>query len=265
MSYDSLEKSVYSGAPVELYRFTQGPKSWRYTSADSEQTYQGYAYRPEAISRGELDQSQEEQAGSLEVTLPRDNEVASLFIPYLPVEPIGVTLFRFHRGDSEVVTIFVGKVASVAFIGSEARLVCQPVSEVLRRQIPSYMYQYQCNHALYSTACGINKASYKVQAIVSAVSGDTVTATAFGTKSSGWFNNGWLQRSNGEVRFVIGHSGNTVTLMNPFSGLKAGESVDAYAGCDRTESVCASKFGNLVNHAGFSRIPTKNPFEAGLG
>ncbi len=264
MSYDSVEKSTYSGAPVELYRFTQGASAWRYTSADASQTYNGEGYAPEVISRGQIDQSQEEHAGNVEVKLPRDNEVAELFISYLPVIPVSLTVYRFHRSDGQAVTIFIGKVASIAFEGSEATLTCQPVSGVFKRSIPWQLYQEQCNLPLYSAACGIDKASYKVRGTVSGIGSDTITSSAFGTQSDGWFNNGWVQRDNGEVRWIIGHTGNTLTLMNPFDDLVVSENVDAYAGCDRTESVCSSKFNNLVNHLGFARIPTDNPYDSGI-
>lgn len=264
MSYDSQEKSVYGGAPVELFFFTQGGTVWRYTSADSTQTYNGATYAPEVISRGQIDQSQEEHAGSMEVILPRDHDIAGLFISYLPVEPVSITIYRFHRGDAGVVTIFTGKVASIAFQGSEARLLCQPVSEAFRRRIPWQVYQSQCNLALFSTTCGVDKTVYRVRAAIMAVGTDTLTSSDFGTKTDGWFNNGYVQRDNGEVRWIIDHEGNVITLMNPFADLAAGESVYAYAGCDRTESICSSKFNNLVNHLGFARIPTTNPYESGI-
>ena len=54
---------------------------------------------------------------------------------------------------------------------------------------------------------------------------------------------------------------NTITLMNPFSSsLAPGEVVNAYPGCQRSEAICVSKYDNILNHMGWARIPTRNPF-----
>ena len=47
-------------------------------------------------------------------------------------------------------------------------------------------------------------------------------------------------------------------MVNAFIGTAA------YPVCDGTESCCASRFGNLLNHLGCARIPQKNPFSQGI-
>lgn len=264
MSYNALEISQYHGQPVELYKFTQGVDKFLYTSADVAITYSGDAYAPELITRTQIDQSQEQQAGAIDVTVTRDNSVAAMFIPYLPITPVGLTIFRKHRGDAEVTTIFMGKVVSTNFNASEAVLSCAPTSQLLQKSIPVNNYQRPCNHALYGPGCNVDKNAFMVSAITTAQSGIQLTLTAINSHADGYFQAGWVERSNGEVRFITGHVGSVLTLVAAFINLAIGETVKVYPGCDRSETTCNFTFNNLVNHLGFARIPTQNPFNGSI-
>ena len=261
MSFDTQEKSRYSGDPVEAFDFLNVATHYRYTSSDVPVTIGGNMYTPTPITCSGADFSQEDSSASITVTLPRTDAVAAFFLAYTPVQPITLTIHRKHRSDAESVVSFIGTIVSVAFSASEAKFTVAPITQAFKRRIPSIVYQSQCNWALYGAGCGLDKDDFKVVAIVDAVSGNTVTATEFGAQANGWWTNGWLQKSNGERRFIVDHSGEVVTLMSPFSTLAVSESVDAYPGCDRTEAICASKFNNLINHMGWARIPTRNPYE----
>ena len=92
MSYDAKEKSQYGGSPVELYKFVYGSNTSYFTSADKDQSYASHTYLHDVITRGEIDASDEDQQGALEVTLPRANDVAELFVPDLPPRPVTLTV-----------------------------------------------------------------------------------------------------------------------------------------------------------------------------
>lgn len=264
MTIDASESGTYTGAPLEVYRFMHAGAVYRFTGADENVIVAGETYEPILISRDEVDQSNEDWAGSVTVTVARDNPVSLLFVPYLPIEPVGLFVYRRHRGETDFVPIFVGKVSSAAWEGSEAMLTCMPVGEALRRSTPGLAYQVPCNHCIYTNACGVNKELFKVSGAVSAISGETITAAAFATKPDGWFTTGFVQRANGDMRFIVSHSGPTVTLMSPFPDLHISEILPAYAGCDRTELTCETKFNNLPNHLGWARIPTLNPYNTDI-
>jgi uncharacterized phage protein (TIGR02218 family) len=267
MTYNAKETSRHEGSPVELYRFAHEATVWNWTSADTEQTDGSEVYTPIAISRNEIHQSQEDHAGNIEIRVPRDNAVAALFIAYVPSSSVGLTIRRYHRldDDEEWIIAFVGEVLSTKYDAesSEWVLTCGPATEVFRRTIPIALYQPQCNYAVYSEACGANKESKKVTGTVSAISGFTITSTAFGAHPDGYFNSGFVQFGN-ETRFINDHAGNVLTLMNPFTDLEVSDSVDAYPGCMRTEADCDDKHDNLANHLGFPRIPLKNPFDTSV-
>ena len=263
MSYAGRETSVYGGAPVELYRFTCGGLSWCFTSADVPQSYLGLTFAPEAISRGEIDASDEDTQGALEVTLPARSAVAGLFLPDLPPAPVMLELYRFHRTDSEVVLIWSGEMGTAEFASSEVKFSGIPVGRVLRRQMPPHSFQAQCNWALFSPQCGLDRFAYRESATITAVSGFTITATVFGTHADGYFRSGWVENAAGEKHWVTAHVGTVLTLMTPFRSLAIGDVLYVFPGCDRTIAACKT-FGNLVHHLGFPFLPPKNPFVNGV-
>lgn len=264
MTFDAREKSTFGGAPVELYWFTCGALTWTVTSGDVAQSYLGFTFAPEVLSRGEIDTSDEDQQGLLELTVARTNPVAQLYLPDLPPHPVMLTVFRFHRGDAEVIEFWSGEIVSARFVGSHAVLSGMPVSHNLKRELPPHTFQGQCNWALFSGPCGLAKASYRVGATLSAVSGLTITSSAFGAFADGYFRAGWVENADGERHWVLSHVGNTLTLLTAFRSLAAGAAVDAYPGCDRTIAACKT-FGNLIHYCGFPYVPTRNPFVQGLG
>jgi uncharacterized phage protein (TIGR02218 family) len=263
VTYAGRETSAYGGAPVELYRFTCGGLTWSWTSGDVEQTALGLTFMPAPISRGEVDTSDEDTQGSLELVVPRTNQVAGLFIADLPPEPVMLEVYRLHRGDAEIVLFWSGEIASAEFVGSAVRLAGIPVSRVLRRQLPPHTFQGQCNWALYSPQCGVNKLTYRITATVTAISGFTISATEFDAQPDDYFRAGWVETVTGEKHWVTAHVGAVVTLLTPFRSLAIGDVVYAFPGCDRTIAACKS-FSNLPRHLGFAFVPTKNPFRTGV-
>lgn len=263
MTYDASEKLRYGGAPVEGFKFTYGAGTIvRYTSADASISLPDGTFTTTFIQRGEVSNTSEDTTGSVEIMVDRQNTVAQLFAIVSPIPLPTLTIFRAHRGsESDAVAIFIGTVVGCEFNGQDARLICAPISQQLARAIPTMFYHSQCAWNLYGTGCGVNKASFTVNGTITAIgtTTPTITATAFGTKPTDWFRNGFAVAPNGDRAFIVSNTGNVITLARAFQTLSVGNVVAAYAGCDRTEAVCASKFNNLVRHLGFPRIPNRNP------
>jgi len=270
VTFDARERSGFQGAPIEVYRFASGSHVWNVTSADIRATVNIpgiglQTFEPERLSRSEPEYSQEDQSGSIKVTVPRLNPLAVLLMAGLPADPVSLTIYRTHDGDNDVIVLFVGKVVQSVFSGPDAELQVAPISQILKRRIPRTAYQKLCNRVLYGPGCGVVKASFTDTGTVLTVSGLSVQAAVFATRADGWFEAGYLQRADGSRQYVTSHVGNTVTLLNPFFGLAVGEAISAIAGCQRREvEDCTLKFNNLVNHLGFKRIPVKNPFTLGM-
>lgn len=262
MSYDSREKSVYGGQPVECYKFTRGVTQWMFTDSDKTEVIPQGTFAPEVISRTPLRQDNEKGAGSTEVSLASDNPFVRQFIPYLPTAIVFLVIYRFHRGDSDVFTVFNGEVASSRLTkDGEAVLFCPPLSYRLSKVVPGTSYQSRCNHATYSPFCGVNKNDFKITGPVNAVNGAEIQVANFASQPDQWLRNGWIEKDDGDRRFILDHTGQTITVDAPFLDLEDGATVSAFAGDERTEDVCRVKFDNLVNHLGFARVPNRNPFD----
>lgn len=267
MTYDAREKSRQDGSPVELYKFTQRGNTWMYTSGDTaiNAPSLGGVFECIPIKRTAIDQSQEDTAGTIDVTVSRDNPLAGMYIAYNPSTPVWLTVYRYHEGDGETRTIWIGRIVSVSFPGSEAVIKCSPIQTVTQRRIPRNFYQTVCNRILYSQSCGMIPGAFCVRGAVTAISGSTLTVYGANSKADGFFTLGFATRNGDEVRMIVAHTGSTVTLLNTFFNLQVGDVIEIYAGCDRTEGTCRSKFNNITNFLGWKYIPTKNPFDTGLG
>jgi len=259
MSYLSIEQSAHGGQPQELYRFSQGAQRWLYTSGQAAVDYQSETYQPATISRGGLEQSNELARLGLEIRMPRDLAVASLFLAAPPEGVVSVTLYRRHVGDAEFITYWKGRITGARLSGAEATLKCEPIASSLKRPGLRARYQLLCRHVLYSSGCGALKDSFRVDGTVAAVSGVTVQVAAAASPPDGYFVGGMLATTAG-ARMIVGHAGIDLTLVAPMVGLTAGDAVQLYAGCDHTMAHCKDRFGNLDNFGGFPFIPVKNPF-----
>lgn len=264
MSFDSLEAA--GAPPLEIYEITQGASVWRETSADETVTYDGHDYVPSEITRGPLADSSESSGGALEIRLPRTHPVAALLIGPPPATPITIVLRQGHRGDANWAIAFTGQVLTPSFDKDTglATLQCASAGQFLNQQSPGYYYQWPCGHVCFSELCGLVAADYRVSATVTAVDSLSVTAAAFAGYPDGYFNAGWVEDALGRRRFITSHVGETVTLSEPLPDLEVAAALQAFPGCDGFESTCEAKFGNLVNHLGFPRIPTRNPFQRAL-
>lgn len=264
MTYDALETGAQSGKPVELYEFTHGTNVYRYTSAEADITHQLQTYSAQPLSRSAIEATQEMARGSIKLSCARTLPLLDLFKIAPPSDVITVVIKRVHRGDSEAVVIWMGRILNVQWRGGlQSEIHCESIYTSIKRPGLRRMYQKQCPHVLYSTQCGVSKSAYKVTRTVASVSGLGVTMSDMGSFESGRFAGGyieWMQSGIAERRSIRQHAGAVLTINFQAAGLTAGVSVDIYPGCDHTIAVCNSKFSNSANYGGMPFIPTKNPF-----
>lgn len=259
MSFNSKEISDRDGQPVELYRFAHGVDVWRYTSSDSPVTITDGTYTPEAISGTSITRSQEWDSGAQKIAMDYLNPVAQLWQGNRPREPVLVTVYSMHRGETDLPVKFTGEVKDARSTGRAVELSCVPVTYRRSRRIPVLRYASRCPLPLYSSRCGVVRESYRLRVTVTGVVLAVLDAAAFASHSDGWWTNGYVRTLAGETRAVIDHTGTAITLEYPLT-IDPGDQVDAFPGCDRSKATCTSKFNNLVNHLGFHLIPTRELF-----
>ncbi len=272
MSLIALEQSKEHGSRVELYLFESedGRYKWAFTTDARERLLGPTTFVPEAISRSELRQTAgDSNVETLKVTVPFDNPVALVHVPYLPPRPIKLTIYAYQRNDpaAEIVQAFTGFVTSFNQKGAEAHLECSQILDNLSQTVPWAVFKSGCIWALYQVGCFVDKALWREDALITTVAGDTLGSPEFSSKPDGWYTNGYaFNPETGEQRFITKHdsAAGTIQVVYPFQSLPGGITLDVFAGCSRLKEVCGDKFDNKLNYVGFDHMPHYNVFQQGL-
>ncbi len=270
MSFESREISALQGAPIELYRFARGATVWRYTSAEKDVVFDGHTWTSQPLTRSSIEQTPERPKNNLTVTGPRNLPIADIFRVTSPTDVISLTLLGTHRGETESVVLWMGRLLNVMWKGAAAELMCEPVSTSLRRQGLRRLYQRQCPLVLYSCNCGVSRGMFSHVTNVAAVSGTSLTVDSLMDNGEsepvllpyggGYID--WTQPDgNVERRFIRSHVGTQLVLSHPFQDIAVTDEVTVYPGCDHTTATCSGVFNNLPNYGGYPYIPRKNPFD----
>lgn len=279
MSLDDVESSSYDATPMRLYKFTMGNVVWAYVEGSSQKfTWNGLDYLPNAaISMGSLTQMLSESSPSVEIQITPDSPVAQQFIPFLPIEPIQVWVYRhnWESAETEYAPEFIGEIITSMFDESSGicTLTARMVAAAMSRKVPWCVYSGTCVYALYGPGCQVNREDFVTETNVISGEGLAVLSSAdFASAaadhgvtdpeaSAAWFRNGYLRHvDSNEVRTIIAHNDTEVTVHTPFTRLKNGDLVRAYAGCDRTRVQCKKKFNNLPRMLAFPWMPGRNPY-----
>lgn len=281
--YDTLEKSVSSSKPVELYEFTsQMPDLYgsalspvtvyRYTSAEEEIIFEnGYHFKPTPIERSTLHRgSGEVTTIEMTVTLPTDHELAQLFSgPTAPTTPLSVKVYRAQRSNTYLNTVaFQGQVSSVSFKGKVCTLTCSSLEALLKQQVPKFVAQRQCPFQLYGSECAVDPSAFKFDSTITAVDGRVITvsgAAAFAGTDLTYFSEGVMIGPNKEREFIEEQHGDEMKMLAINSSFIVGLNVTLLAGCDRQVSTCKNRFSNQTRFGGIMlAAPVINPYVSGL-
>lgn len=262
MSYDSLERSEYGSLPIELYTFSKSGSVWRYNSGDQDYVFDGRTFSAIPISRGDIEATQEMARSNITITLAKTASFLTQFRASPPTALINFKLQRFHFGESELVTLWLGRVVNVKFLEREAEIRCEPIYTSLKRPVLRMRYQTTCPHVLYSNACGVSRAAYAVSAVLLTNGGTSLTAAAFANQVDGYFTGGyvdWAHDGTVDRRFITSHTGQTIQINLPFAAIQGGANITAYPGCNHLLGTCNTKFSNEINYGGQPFYPGKNP------
>lgn len=275
MGFGLREISNFLGRPVCLYEFAWGGTIYRYTSA-SRKIQWGLAadgvtplqWEPLAIS--DTGFTQGASAQDFIVTLPRSTPVVDLFRATPPSTKIVLTCRRFHFDDTDqqAVVYWVGTVGNVK--GKDAvtaEVLGLPISSTVRRTGLRLCWEVNCPHALYDQGCKANKALFKTDTTITALTGKDITVASLGAWPGARYAGGfveWQATPEGTLdrrpieSFV---SGTTLRLLSTTDRLVLNQPITLYLGCDLTAETCETVFNNLPNHGGFPFMAKKSPFD----
>lgn len=250
----------------EFVVFARGVQTWAYTSDDRAVAYNGQIYLPIAMKRGAISESADLTRNTLDIEVPESIALLDLFRGTTPLDIISMTLYSLPKGANVAKTIWVGELGSVTFAtGGKATVHGLPPMASLQGNGLKRCWQKACPHNHYGAevgGCNVNKANFRVDAVLTSVTGAVVQAAAFATKTDGWFDGGWFEWTVGTVterRTIITHIGDTVTFMTS-AFTSVGTVGAAYPGCAHDLTTCDQKFNNADNYGGQPWIPSTNPF-----
>jgi len=247
---------------------------YRFTSSDSTHVVGGQVYSPIGIKRGNISVHADLKIDACDVTIALNAflvngytiaqavdfgwfDNAYLMINLIDIDDSLITTINIFEGHAK---------GGIKYDESEMILTFTSILDLLNQSFPKIIYQEQCNLKLYSTYCGLNKITFKRIGTVLATaspSKDTIYSSifSFSNNPSGFFKYGELKMTAGDndtiSRTIRGHYDGYVKLYQPFNfDCLAGETLEAYAGCDKSGTTCDStSFDNYDNFLGFEYIP----------
>lgn len=268
MSYLDIEQSIQSGRPVRLYLFERAA-IWKraYTNADRAIVFQGISYEAEAIDDDGIRLTGETSADTLKISCPADLSPAQLYRAVPPADEVWLTIRDYHFGEPDAaasgVVAWVGTISKVSWTSSaRAEISCDSLSASMRVGGLRLTYERTCPHTIYDTACGVDRHLHQVDAVITSMDGASVnySAGAAGPFSGGfiaWTTSGGLV----ERRYIMSESGSVLTLLGGTAGLRLGQQITIYPGCDQSQATCAGRFNNIENNGAFRHMPGKSPFD----
>jgi uncharacterized phage protein (TIGR02218 family) len=269
MTFATLEVSAEDGRPVELLMVSYLTNHWYYTTAEDAIVHDGNTYTPLPIKHDAIESTGDIARSNCTIHVPQDCPVGELFRVQPPSGVVSVTLFVKHVEDAEVKAVWKGRITNVEWSQPWLALQTESLFTSLKRVGLRRKYAVQCPLALYVTGhgqCNVSKAAFKVDYVVTSISGATVNCAAAVGAAVDHFAGGfvtWVHAEKGylEQRMVKSSdaSGNLVLTSQP-PGLVVGMTISTYPGCDHLPETCHSKFNNSLNYGGMPYIPTKNPF-----
>jgi uncharacterized phage protein (TIGR02218 family) len=264
MTFEAFETSAYGGRPVEIYTFRRDYQAWRYTSADRDVVVDNQTFTAHSISRTEIEDSHEKARASLTLTVPADLEVADLYRVAPPAMTITLTLQAYHVGDAELAVLWTGRILGVEWAGNAAKITLEPVSTSMRRIGLRRLFQRQCPHVLYGSACGVDRTAYRIEGVIDTVGGASITVPEADLLPDGYLAGGYVEwdiaTGIADRRMIESHAAGVLGLVGPTYGMAGGQAVRLYPGCDHILTTCQDKFGNAINFGGFPWFPGNNPF-----
>lgn len=284
MAFDVLENSRFLGRPVRLYRFDLQGVTWRFAQSDRDVEAGGVTWLAAQIDRDEIRQTIEKAKDQIKIrigylrnpsapigTRPPTQALGDLWHPYIPSSTVRVLCLTTHVGDTDPPVLeWSGEVRQPRFTDVELELTCVPGNARSAGRNQGMKFQRACSKTVYSTGirgCNLDPDDFGTDAVLSAVSGLTLTADAFASAPHSLVQ-GWLswERANGviERRTIVAHAGSTVTLLFGGVELASGLAVSVLPNCPGNWAACSARRADPEMHYGGAIFePIENPYDGG--
>lgn len=241
------------------------------TSYDQDIEYGGYTWTAIPLERRAIKYHTSLQVDELEVTagvygvtFGSHNYSMVELIQYGFLDNAKVDVYRIIPTKPELghVLLYPGHIRKkVGFKDGTFTFSITHVLDDLQRRFPTKYYQEQCNHSLFSSYCGLDRNTYVSSGIVEGGSTRTMLiSSTFLSQGEGYFEHGKVEFTSGDDQYITVSiercTSNHVYLYTELPHIPSnGDNFLVYPGCDKTGTMCHSKFNNYTNFLGFEHIP----------
>ncbi|MHB1057237.1 MAG: phage BR0599 family protein [Rhodanobacter sp.] len=267
MTSEARDASIDQGQPLKLYTFTRASKKWRYTDADRIIFYGGNAYAPAPITHTQITDGGEQNKISITLTLPKSLTVCDNWRPYPPADPINVTIYTQHFGETDFLADWVGRIISPKFGDTTLALTSEPSSTMAQRAGGGRTWQRGCDLLLYSQGlglCNVDPELHKITGTLTGAASLMLSAVEFATLPSGRLAGGYIEwtREDGllDRRSIDTHSGSTIMVDYGGPELLPGLAFNAFPGCNQSWDDC-TYYENNDNYGGELWIPGRDYYD----
>jgi hypothetical protein len=209
--------------------------------------------------------------GGGKVDLTTDRFAGNPLLKFIPFSAEARLLLEIREGAPEApdaaTLVWSGEVAEASGNGKRIKARGDVFGSVFERKFPRFLMQQDCNVTLFSSACGVNKATYQVSGTMTSSVGNVITVTCGSTQAANYYARGevWVGAgSTLERRLILSSAPGTgtqvLTIDRPIAVNGAGGVAAVFwPGCDGQYSTCGSKFSNKLRFRGHPFMPRDNP------
>lgn len=264
MTYLADEAGSETSQPREVIRIVIALKEYRIATGTRDVVINGKRYTAGTSAREEVRLASSKETGGVVIRLPLKHPVPQRWLAGgSPPGTVDVEILRKQTQSGEAKRLYRGRARSLSVLDNNTVASIEVVARhvaLLDSKLPRPLIKRGCPFALYSQECKADPDSFKVSTTVAAVSGRTVTL-ATPVSSSTWAVGGYLVHAGSGETMLIYDQGSTTVMQlgRAIYGMRVGDSIEVFAGCDKTFDACDTKFSNGDNFGGFRDLPSSSP------
>ena len=252
-AYADNELSEHDAQQTFLYRFVGPLVTYHWTNAplavdaEIDSVVTRFFHPRGGISHNDPTESPDAGRSGLEIYVSHLNPIIRAHREFPPPGDIDVTVWRQNEIDGEVEYIWGGVVVETPIDESLGTIRCQHVAELVSgSEGLSEKWAPTCPFMTYQFPCPAQIANHSTTVTVTAIDTENFTVEVTGiTQIDGWFRAGVFATANGDKRFILDHTGDTLTILQnfPASSLRVGDDATLIDGDDHLYETCSVKFG----------------------
>lgn len=265
-------------APVQtnyLYRVEYASNVERWTNVAQDQVFDGEVYRllEGGVAHTSPTFSGNPQDAEVELKVYDNNPLSNLFVLGPPPYRIKLRIYEYDRVADTVEARYRGWVVRPSYDldGSITSFRCKSVWHFFERESLTDSLSALSRYSIYDPRSGVNIDALRTGITIDSLNDERDVLTVTGiTQLDDFFRGGLIAAPDRDMRTIIKHVGDTLTLSAAFPRftLDEGFTADIYPGDDLTYETWANKFAaetnNGENWGGWQYTPNVDPAVRGV-